>query len=110
MNRMGKKNLKINFYKLYRQVTSYADALRASLSVWGKNQPRPQGFSFFEGKALGTKLRKERVTKFQKTSAWEANEQASVVQRLESAIHRMIQWILQLVSPILIGWIALSNV
>ena len=32
-----KKNLKINFYKLYRQVASYADALRASLSSWEKN-------------------------------------------------------------------------
>ena len=32
-----KINLKINFYKLYRQVSSYADALRALLSVWGKN-------------------------------------------------------------------------
>ena len=64
-----KINLKINFYKLYRQVASYADALMASLSVLGK----------------------ERVTKLQKTSAWEANEQASVVQRLESAIHLIIQ-------------------
>ena len=59
---------------------------------------------------LAFRLGKERVTKLQKTSAWEANEQASVVQRLESAIHLIIQWIVQLVSPILIGWIALSNV
>ena len=35
-----KKNLKINFYKLYRQVASYVDALMASLSVWGKNAQR----------------------------------------------------------------------
>ena len=36
-NGRKKKNLKINFYKLYRQVASYAEALRTSLSVWGKN-------------------------------------------------------------------------
>ena len=35
-----KKNLKINFYKLYLQVASYADVLRALLSVWGKNAQR----------------------------------------------------------------------
>ena len=61
-----KKHFKKNFinYKLYRQVASYADVLRASLS-----------------------LGKERVTKLKTTSAWEANQQASVVQRLDSAIH-----------------------
>ena len=37
MNESNGEKLKINFYKLYRQVASYAEALRASLSVWGKN-------------------------------------------------------------------------
>ena len=47
-----KKNWKINLYKLYRQVASYADLLRALLS-----------------------LGEERVTKLLKTSTFEANEQ-----------------------------------
>ena len=59
---MNESNGKINFYKLYRQVASYADALRASLSVWGKNAQRSS----------------------KKTSAWEVNEQASVAQRLDN--------------------------
>ena len=50
MNRMGRK--KINLYKLYRQVASYVDLLRALLS-----------------------LGEERMTKLLKTSTWEANEQ-----------------------------------
>ena len=34
MTRMGRKrNLKINFYKLYRQVACYADVLRVSFSL-----------------------------------------------------------------------------
>ena len=47
---MGRK--KINLYKLYRQVASYVDLLRALLS-----------------------LGEERMTKLLKTSTWEANEQ-----------------------------------
>ena len=47
-----KKILKINLYKLYRQVSSYADLLRAVPS-----------------------LGKERVTNLLKTSTWKANEQ-----------------------------------
>ena len=61
-----KKNLKTNFYKPYWQIPSFVDVPRVLLS-----------------------LGKERVTKLQKTSAWEANEQASVAQRLDSAIHRI---------------------
>ena len=55
---------------------------------------------------------KERATKLQKTSAWEVNEQVSVVQRLESAIHRINLYSVDsaISSPILIPWIALSNV
>ena len=47
-----KKNLKINLYKLYRHIASYADLLRALLS-----------------------LGEERVMKLPKTSTREANEQ-----------------------------------
>ena len=36
----GEKKLENKLYKLYRQVASYVDALRASLSVWEKNAQR----------------------------------------------------------------------